>query len=168
MSLTFLRANDASARLFLYWQYLPPYDIYNVSADKVEDAVKFVLDPQNAYYSIHEDDEQENLSAFCCFGRDGQVTGGDYSADALDIGLGIRPDLTGCGNGSDFVNATLRFAEESFEARLFRVTIASFNLRARRVWQKAGFQHVDTFCRKRDGRSFVIMVYQPRIGVVER
>lgn len=26
---------------------------------------------------------------YCCFGTDARVPGGDYSADALDIGLGM-------------------------------------------------------------------------------
>jgi hypothetical protein len=34
---------------------------------------------------------------FCCFGPDAQLRGGDYHEPALDVGLGLRPDLVGKG-----------------------------------------------------------------------
>jgi RimJ/RimL family protein N-acetyltransferase len=39
-----------------------------------------------------------------------------------------------------------------------RVTIAVFNRRAIRVWEKNGFYQTQTFKRERDGTDFVIMV----------
>lgn len=137
------------------WRYEPPYDIYNLDSADEED-IKFFLDSQNGYYSLTN--EQGELVAYCCFGLDGQVPGGDYSLDALDIGLGVRPDLTGQGRGSLFVNAVLDFAQEMFAPAAFRVTIAEFNERALRVWQKAGFRPVQTFQRKLAGMAFVVLI----------
>ena len=59
---------------------------------------------------------------------------------ALDIGLGVRPDLTGKGRGSDYLNAVIDFAQRTYGPERLRVTIAAFNTRARRVWEGAGFQ----------------------------
>ena len=56
--------------------------------EAVAEVVRFFIDPQNRYYQI--EDERGDFAAFCCFGWDAQVPGGDYSADALDVGL-ARP-----------------------------------------------------------------------------
>jgi homoisocitrate dehydrogenase len=150
--------DEASARQVLAWRYEPPYEMYNLTSpeDGADATVEFLTDAQNGYYVV--DDERGELVAFCCFGADAQVLGGDYAADALDIGLGMRPDLTGRGNGGTYVEAVLDFARRRFMPSAFRVTIAAFNGRARRVWTRAGFQEVQTFERRTDGVPFVIMV----------
>lgn len=103
-------------------------------------------------------DEVEELVGFCSFGEDGQVPGGDYHLDALDIGMGIRPDLTGRGLGINYVNSVLEFARGTFNPCRFRVTIAAFNQRAMRVWQKAGFRQESGFRHVESRREFVVMV----------
>lgn len=153
--------DEASAQAIAGWCYEPPYDVYNLQPDEdVEETVAYLVDPQNAFFAIRGqvgDLEKETLLAFCSFGTDAQVSGGDYSQDALDIGLGVRPDLTGQGHGLTFVAAVLDFARRRFNPAAFRVTIAEFNERARRVWQKAGFQPTQTFRREYDSRPFVIL-----------
>jgi ribosomal-protein-alanine N-acetyltransferase len=153
--LTFQPMDEASARTVPEWRYDEPYDIYNIAPDNIEEEVQLLLDPQNAYHTISNEDG--DLVACCCFGPDGQVPGGDYSAAALDIGLGVRPDLTGQGHGLEYVNAVLDFARRTFPPTAFRVTVAEFNKRAQRVWEKAGFRPVQTFQRAGDGRPFVIL-----------
>ena len=64
---------------------------------------------------------------------------------ALDVGLGMRPDLTGRGLGEEFVHAGLRFARETYSPPAFRLTVATFNQRAIRVYERAGFETVETF-----------------------
>jgi len=153
---TFQPVVEASVRGILKWRYEAPYDLYNIAPDDVEKEMQCFLDPQNAYHTIS--DERGDLVAYCCFGPDGQVPGGDYNADALDIGLGVRPDLTGQGRGLTYVNAVLNFARRTFPPTAFRVTVAEFNQRALRVWEKAGFRPVQTFQRSGDGLPFVILV----------
>ncbi|BDA68970.1 hypothetical protein CAL7716_031360 [Calothrix sp. PCC 7716] len=72
--------------------------------------------------------------------------------------MGIRPDMTGQGRGNYYVSAVLNFALREFNAPLFRVTIATFNQRALRVWSKAGFRPIDTFEHQPQGETFVILV----------
>jgi RimJ/RimL family protein N-acetyltransferase len=156
MSFAFTRLTNADARSIVQWRYEPPYDVYNIDAGEIEVAVDFFADPANCYYSIT--DGSGELAAFCCFGRDAQVSGGDYSAKALDIGLGVRPDLTGKGNGLQYVNAVLDFARRTFSPTAFRVTVAEFNKRAFRVWEKAGFRPMQTFQASQGGQFFVMML----------
>lgn len=148
--------DEARARELLRWRYEPPYELYNMEAESADEVVGFLLDPQNGYYAIT--DEHGDLVAFCCFGMDAQVPGGDYRAAALDIGLGVRPDLTGQGQGATYVETVIEFGRRTFQPPALRVTIAQFNQRARRVWEKAGFRPVQTFDRMLDAMPFVILV----------
>jgi ribosomal-protein-alanine N-acetyltransferase len=100
--------DEASAREILTWRYEPPYDIYNADPDEAESFIQALLDPGNAYHTFT--DEHGNLVGYCCFGADARVPGGDYGADALDIGLGMRPDLTDQGRGFAFFAAIVDFA----------------------------------------------------------
>jgi RimJ/RimL family protein N-acetyltransferase len=86
------------------------------------------------------------------------VPGGDYSTPALDIGLGVRPDLTGRGLGFDYVNAVIDFAYRTYTPDRLRVTIAAFNARARRVWERAGFELIGKFQSEWTHIDFVIMM----------
>ena len=105
-------------------------------------------------------DEEDALIGFCCFGFEGQVPGGDYSQDALDVGIGMRPELTGQGLGYDFVAAVLAYAEKTYRpAAATRHRLPCFNRRSQRVFEKHGFrrqsQFLSTTARPRE---YVILV----------
>jgi ribosomal-protein-alanine N-acetyltransferase len=174
VSLRFELMDEAAARAIHGWRYEPPYDIYDLAEEPLLGLLRAFLDPQNAYHAIF--DEKGELVAYCCFGPDAQVPGGDYGPPAVDVGLGVHPDLTGQGQGLGYVQAVLNFARRTSamgsvagalrdvspagegEPPLFRVTVAAFNRRARRVWEKAGFRIVECFERTGDALPFVIMV----------
>lgn len=156
MTWVFRPMDEATAHAVLEWRYEPPYDLYNVAPGQRDEATAVLLDPANAYYSLH--DPSGDLAAFCCFGADAQVPGGDYIAEALDIGAGLRPDLTGQGHGSALIGAILDFAREQYHPATCRVTIAAFNQRAQRAWQRASFCPAQSFARESDGRAFVVLV----------
>ena len=141
----------------LHWRYEAPYDFYNAPPDQVEPEGS---DPKSAFYGIVN--EQGELLASCHFGRDAQVRGGDYRCEALDVGIRVRPDLTGRGQGAAFGAALLEFTQRTFAAPVLRVTIAEFNGRSQRLAVKAGFRPVSRFLRKRDGMPFVVMVRESR------
>ena len=155
VSYDFYPMNETSARIVATWRYPAPYDIYDTPPDAVEEAVQGFLDPQYAYHALTN--EGEELVAYCCFGLDARVPGGDYGFDALDIGMGVRPDLTGQGRGAGFVRAVLAFAQDAYAPVAFRVTVAEFNERAQRVWKKADFGPEQTFARRGDGMAFVVL-----------
>ncbi len=92
MVIIFQPMNETEAQAIVSWRYEPPYDIYNLDSPD-QPAIRYFLEPQNAFYSITG--QAGDMAAFCSFGPDGQVPGGDYKANALDIGMGLRPNLTG-------------------------------------------------------------------------
>jgi [ribosomal protein S18]-alanine N-acetyltransferase len=156
MSFTFRPLDEISAQTVINWKYEPPYEIYNLASPELESTLQYLLDPQNAFYGIYG--QNGDLEAFCSYGPDGQVNGGDYSTPALDIGMGVRPNLTGQGRGFQYVNAVIDFANRTYSPERLRVTIAAFNSRAMRVWEKAGFQVVQKFRGGWTNMEFVIMM----------
>ena len=156
MTFTFRPLDENSAKAILNWHYEPPYDVYDLASSDPEDTLQYLLDPQYAFHSIYG--QKGDLEAFCSFGPDGQVNGGDYSTLALDIGMGVRPDLTGHGHGFQYVNAVIDFANQTYSPDGLRVTIAAFNNRAMRVWEKAGFQVVQKFQGGWTNIDFIIMM----------
>lgn len=155
-ALKFTAMDREAARAIIDWRYPPPYDMYNIITDAAEAVISAFLDPEFAYYKITGDDDE--LAAFCNFGLDARVPGGDYSEPALDIGMGVLPELTGKGLGSGFAQAVITFAEKKYQTQLLRVTIAAFNKRAQRVWEKSGFKQEQHFKRSLDGKEFIILV----------
>jgi RimJ/RimL family protein N-acetyltransferase len=158
MQFGFRVMSEEDARAILQWRYEAPYSIYNPDPANLEDDLKGFLDPRYAYHSMVT--EQGELVGYCCFGLDAQVPGGDYSKDALDVGAGLRPDLTGQGLGPGFLNAILDFAGQEFAPATFRATVAAFNRRALRAWEKLGFQPAQAFASRvhPDGLRFVVLM----------
>lgn len=149
---------EADARAILAWRYDEPYAIYNADPATIEESIAALLDPANAYFAALGLDGA--VVGHCCFGPDARVPGGDYAdPDALDVGLGLRPDLTGGGQGQCFVRAVLAFGRARFAPTRFRLTVAAFNVRAQRVYARAGFGVVNRFARggKPGAPEFLLM-----------
>jgi RimJ/RimL family protein N-acetyltransferase len=156
MHLTFTPMDEASARQMLTWRYAGQYAFYNPDPSQLEESLRAFLDPANAYFCVG--DEHGELVAYRCYGPDGQVPGGDYGADALDTGGGMRPDLTGRGLGLGVLEAGLEFGRHLYHPCAFRVTVAAFNARACRVCEKAGFRPVQTFHSPLHDSAFTVLV----------
>jgi [ribosomal protein S18]-alanine N-acetyltransferase len=132
------------------WRYPAPYDVYDMSGSDAS----FLTSPEAGFFALTDASE---LIGFRSFGPDGQVPGGSYDSSALDTGGGLRPDLTGRGLGREAIATGLAFGRERFAPAAFRVTVASFNLRALRVVEALGFRRVDSFHATTNGRSYEIL-----------
>ena len=138
------RLREAHAREIMNWRYIPPYNFYDPPDDvEPDDFVAALLDPVYRFHAVL--DAQGNFSGFCSYGEDGQVPGGNYPPNALDIGLGMKPALTGRGLGRGFFKSILSFAEHHFPLDRHRLTVANFNRRAIRVYESFGFHKTDEF-----------------------
>ncbi len=125
-------------------------------------SVTSLLKPRFLYHSVY--DEDGDLAGYFCFGEDARVPAGRqlgvYEREpALDIGLGMRPDLAGRGLGAEFVRAGLRFAKEAYSPAAFRLTVAASNLRAISVYERVGFEAVEAFGARtpEGGREWLLM-----------
>lgn len=143
------------ARRIAAWRYDPPYDMYDMAGP--DDLTELL----NGQYAAVTDDTGE-VVGFCCFGASAQVPAGrpvgayeDLSRSIVDVGLGMRPDLTGRGLGGAF----FAFVLEELEARrpgcAARLTVAAFNRRAIRLYRGFGFRRTVTFLR--GDAPFIVM-----------
>jgi RimJ/RimL family protein N-acetyltransferase len=114
------------------WRYEPPYDFYDGDVEEV-------LNPER-YFAARDDGG--GLIGFYYF---------EQKPDALEYGLGLRPDLTGQGRGLEFFRAGLEFGRERYRPPFVRLFVAAFNRRAIAVYERAGFRetgrHVRSFER---------------------
>ena len=142
--LTITEMSEESHVAMRSWRYQPPYDFYDGDVDPPSNPERFfvALDP------------------------DGELVGFYYFEEKqpdLAYGLGLRPDLVGQGFGLDFFNAGLAFARERYEPRRVYLHVAEFNERARRVYERAGFEVVS-----RHVRSFERFGDVPFLTMAER
>lgn len=133
------------------WKYPEPYSLYDASPDDAQG----LLDPANDYVAVV--DSAGQLVAHACFGADARVPGGRYEDDAIDLGTGMRPDLTGGGNGRMLIELVMDEARKRWPGRKLRTTVASFNERSMHLVRKCGLSEVEVF-RNPAGREFVVLI----------
>lgn len=155
MNIEFRVIGKDQAQAILSWCYASPYDFYNFKPETHHSDLSYMLDPKNAFFAILN--EHKTLEGFCSFGKDGQVLGGSYEAPALDIGFGLRPDLTGKGKGRGYAESVVEYGVSRYRAIFLRVTVATFNQRALRVWRYLNFEPAETFVSPNSGTEFVTM-----------
>ncbi|QBD80991.1 GNAT family N-acetyltransferase [Ktedonosporobacter rubrisoli] len=147
MQFTFALLNREDAQEIYTWRYSGPYAVYSLGGDEPagEDDLAEMLDRRSPYYGVRN--ERGELVGFFNFGTsalvwDSGAIGVLIDKETLDLGLGLRPDLTGKGLGLAFVEAGLDFARATFAPRHFRLFVLAWNERAIRVYERAGFQRV--------------------------
>ena len=120
--------SEAEAEEVIAWKYPGEYSFYDMERD-VEDLAELRAAHvrERKYLSVLEAGE---LIGFFELESDG---------DTVEIGLGLRPDLTGKGAGAAFLEAGLDLARERFRPNRFRLRVATFNQRAITVYERAGF-----------------------------
>ncbi len=113
------------------WRYASPYDFYNGDQEPVKNPER--------YFIARDADE---LVGFYYF---------EPKDDALEYGLGLRPDLTGRGLGLEFFRDGLEFGRERYLPGRIRLFVSAFNKRAINVYVRAGFyetgRHMRRFAR---------------------
>lgn len=140
-------ASDAVFRELETWRYAPPYDFYDGDVEPV-------LNPER-YFAAR--DASGELVGFYYF---------EEQPPDLDYGLGLRPDLVGRGLGLAFFRAGIAFAHERYRPRRVRLHVAEFNERARRVYERAGFEVVSRHVRsfERFGEVPFLTMAEPEPG----
>jgi RimJ/RimL family protein N-acetyltransferase len=134
----------STARKIIQWRYPPPYDLYDLTDESLEG----LLNPDYRYHQV--ENIHGELLGFCCFGEDARVPGGDYGIGEpviLDIGVGLKPELTGQGRGRDFVSSILDFGIVTYKPERLRATIAKFNQRSLSTFKNLGFVITQDFKR---------------------
>ena len=154
---------EDDARALVGWRYDGPYAFYDPAAEDLP----AILAELPAYAAA--EDGWGALAGFFVFGAGARVPGGEraglYPPGALDVGLGLRPDLVGRGLGAGFVAAGLAYVRGRVApppAR-FRLSVAAWNLRAVRAYERAGFRPGPRFTSPVRGKetAFLLMTTPP-------
>jgi [ribosomal protein S18]-alanine N-acetyltransferase len=132
---------QADAEAVAGWRYPEPFSFYEWTAD--EDDLAELLDADlrgEAYFAVEDDEGQ--LVGYFSFKPEGRT---------LVVGLGLRPDLTGRGLGGGFFAAGLDYGRERFAPERFSLAVATFNERAIRVYERAGFERARVYMHETNG-----------------
>ena len=130
------------------WRYPGPYAYYNFDLASLATILLMqslfgaISDP--TYFTV-VDEHERIIGVFSYIW---------HARGTLEVGLALRPDLTGQrrGIGLAFVLAGLDFARKRFHPQRFYLTVATFNARARAVYERAGFVRVGATTDRRRGQ----------------
>lgn len=156
LTLTVVPMEEDHARQICEWQYEAPYDLYRWPSWErmAKEGIEFG-DPalREAQYAAILDDRL-SLAGFAQFFPMSGVT---------RLGMGLRPDR--CGRGEGPALARL-LAEEALRRRPgdeVDLEVLTWNARAIRAYEKAGFVITDTYRRQTPTgeAEFHCMVYEP-------
>jgi ribosomal-protein-alanine N-acetyltransferase len=139
---------EYAAHMVKTWKYEGEYSIYDYAneANHMLDpeswgtGVFAVLDPAGELIgelSIEFYDNKGNPTDYNLYKDEALI-----NQRELWIGFGLRPDLVGQGQGSNFVTACIEYAAQTYPYRgeYIYLGVATFNQRAIKAYEKAGFE----------------------------
>ena len=138
-----------SADQIAAWTYPAPYDFYDMVADE-EDLAQLLSEStrENTYFEVIRNGALFGFATFY------------PKKDHLEIGLGMKPDQTGKGLGVNFYQAIEDFARKNFDCQVLQLSVASFNQRALALYQKVGYELVESYQQATNGSLFPFVSLQ--------
>lgn len=140
------------------WVYEEPYSIY--SFEPTPATMRELLD--GSYHAVTN--KYGDLTGYYCLGKNARIGDDDFTHPLydderfVDIGFGMQPDLTGQGRGATFLKICLAKASTIIGEKDFRLSVADFNKRAIRVYEKVGFKQIGVISAKDYNRRFDFIV----------
>jgi ribosomal-protein-alanine N-acetyltransferase len=156
VDMTICPLETVHAQQLCSWRYEAPFDIYNWPAweQMKKDEIEFGDSVLRAAQYVAVLDSQSKLIGFAQFFPMTGVT---------RLGLGLRPDLCGQGLGFAFTRLIVTEAKRRAPQNEIDLEVLTWNTRALRAYEQAGFQITDTYARSTP-TGFAechCMVYEP-------
>ena len=141
-----------SADQIASWTYPAPYDFYDMVADE-EDLSELLSQSsrENTYFEVIRNGALFGFATFY------------PQNDHLEIGLGMKPDQTGQGLGVNFYQTIEDYARKNFDCKVLQLSVASFNQRALALYQKVGYERVESYLQATNGGEFPFVRLQKNI-----
>jgi len=152
---------EADADAIAGWRYPPPYDVYDASQDPSVDDEMRDPDRWGASWFAVDDVESGQLAGFLELVASESESAAGIQVET-EVGLGLRPDLTGRGLGADLVDAALGFSHERWHPSTFALDVFPWNERAIRCYEHAGFERGDVYLRRFDDGNEVTFLRMMR------
>lgn len=173
MKYHFVPMNAAYAHTIVdAWKYENEYSIYDYSneAEHILDVDSWgkglfaILNPDGELVgelSIEIIDAQDQYTDYQEYENEALV-----NQRQLWVGFGLRPDLVGRGSGAEFVTACVDYAVKQcrYRGEFARLGVATFNQRAIRAYEKAGFQIFEHTTGDISAEMFECVYMRKRLG----
>lgn len=129
--LDFHAVTETEKKIISEWKYPGEYSIYNnISYDEQIRTGRGFANPENNHYSFY----------------DGEVLVGFINLREVDnyvhFGIGVAPDLCGQGYGQQIASMACELASEIYPGKEVCLEVRTWNKRAIRCYEKAGFRIV--------------------------
>lgn len=118
------------------WRYEGPWRAYDTPPEDGD-----VPDP-TGYWAVVDGDG--DLVGYYCTGVEARVPGLAEQPGVVDLGVGMRPDLVGAGNGRRFAEVVLAHCRGVTDAESVRAVVKEWNERSIRLAIGMGFVRVGT------------------------
>lgn len=127
------------------WKYPDVYSFYDMTSDPedYEEIMDPLLRAEN-YFQVLKDDR---LFGFF-------VVEKNPDHNVMNMGLGIRPELTGKGLGQAFVSEIITYIHKNYSVKMLRLGVAAFNKRAQKVYEKIGFKQTKMYDQETNGSIY--------------
>lgn len=133
------------------WRYPGPWAVY--------DALEAPR-PDEGYWAICE--ESDRLVGFCCLGDCARAVGLEGDPGALDVAIGVRPELTGHGLGAEVGRVAVDYARRVSDGRRLRCAVRDWNSAGLEAARHAGF--TETGEHTVEGQRYVVLEIRPAAG----
>lgn len=137
------RATISDAKEMANWEYEGEYSFYNNNIQKEKTEWILTFPESDNDFSVYN--ENNELMGNCTF---------YYIEEFFCVGVQMRPDITGKGFGTEFVKAVLDFGKEKYNLSFIDLTVAKFNKRAIKVYERLGFEIIEEFVNTIRGNDY--------------
>jgi len=139
-----MMTQEQAEEIAFNWHYDGEYSFYNMEADK-EDLEEFI-NPETRGTSMYSVTNKNEIIGF--------FSANKVDATTVEISLGLRPDLTGRGEGLEFLKSGIEFVKRTYKPEKLTLSVATFNQRAIKVYRKIGFKDANTFIQNTNGSTY--------------
>ncbi|WP_261309564.1 GNAT family N-acetyltransferase [Streptococcus suis] len=119
---------DLALEIANQWRYQPPLDAYTISANP--ETYAEMISPEARGDRFFAVIRNAALMGYFCIDQDGET---------VDIRLGMKPSLTGQGNGRAFYQTIEDYIVEHVQPASIKLTVASSHQVAQKLFHALGF-----------------------------
>jgi len=133
--------SEEQVKDYFTWKYPDQYAVYNSSSyEEAKAKNKAITDPirrKDRFFSVIK--EGQFMGTFSIKEED----------DFTQIGLAVKPEYCGQGNGNIMTNLAVARAQYLFPQKDIALSVRTFNERAIKCYKAAGFEIIDTYTETR-------------------